>query len=195
MSDWRQRLRDRMIELDISAASLTKQAGLAYGTITDIMNKGTTPSVDNLSKIARVLGLSVGELYDGTANPVPIIEFVGMTRGQYWTDPAPDQTAIHLAIFEKPLVWLQVADDGLMPHYRSGDVIGGPKMAPARLANYVGKDVIAEADDGTRLICVLHKGATRGRYALRPLDPRLPDVANAQLAWAAPIQVVLRDAT
>lgn len=194
MPDWRQRLRDRMAELDISAASLTKQAGLAYGTITDIMNKGTTPSVDNLAKIARVLGLSLGELYDGASNPTPVIEFSGMTAGQFWTHPAPDQTTMPLALFEKPLVWLQVADDGLMPHYRSGDVIGGPKMAPARLANYVGKDVIAETADGVRLICVLHKGATRGRYALRPLDPRLPDVANAQLSWAAPIQVVLRDA-
>ena len=61
------------------------------------------------------------------------------------------------------------------------------------MSDLLGKDVICETISGDRLVKVLAAGTAAGLFDLRSYDPRKPDIRNAQLAWAAPVRLIVRD--
>src|SRR5690606_5624556 len=64
-SDWRSRLRDAVNSSGLTRAEIARRAGLNATALRDILDRGKTPSVDNLARIVRVLNLSLGKVYDG----------------------------------------------------------------------------------------------------------------------------------
>lgn len=66
MSDWRSRLRHHIEQSGRTRAQICQSAGLNQAYLTQILEqKGATPRIDNLSKIAKVLDTSVSHLVDG----------------------------------------------------------------------------------------------------------------------------------
>lgn len=194
MTDWRTRLEQRMADLGLKAAEVVRRAGVNATFLTDVLKRGQNPSIENLAKVAHAVGLTLGELYEGEGSPTPEIEIIGMALGEAWRPTATDtRKVLSLDILARDLVWLQVEGDALLPHYRDGDVIGGPSMKPASLHNYIGQDVIAQTGDGERFVRVLQRGQVRGRFNLRSFNSRAEDIENVGLAFAAPIQLVLRN--
>ena len=49
-------------EHGLSKAELARRAGVGYGTLIGIVNRGTRPRLDTLGKLARVLGVKPSEL-------------------------------------------------------------------------------------------------------------------------------------
>lgn len=66
MADWRTRLRNRIAESGKTRSQVCSEAGLNPAYLTQILEqKGATPRIDNLAKIARVLDTSVCYLVEG----------------------------------------------------------------------------------------------------------------------------------
>lgn len=66
MTDWRMRLRARIAESGKTRSQVCSEAGLNPAYLTQILEqKGATPRIDNLAKIARVLDTTVCYLVDG----------------------------------------------------------------------------------------------------------------------------------
>jgi transcriptional regulator with XRE-family HTH domain len=194
MDTWKQRLKARMDELGLSGRALSKAAGLSPSFVSDIFTKDSSPSVDALAKICFQLGLTVSQLYEGGTGLDPVVEVLGTAAGEEWRpSQAGDAAPLVLDIFSKDLVWLRVQGPLLLPHYSDGEVIGGPRIRPSGLDNYVGRDVIAETVAGEKIVRILARGATKGRFTLRSFNSRAEDLANVQLKFAAPIQIILRD--
>jgi transcriptional regulator with XRE-family HTH domain len=64
--DWRMRLRGCLAESGKTRAQVCSEAGLNPAYLTQILEqKGATPRIDNLQKLARVLNTSVTYLVDG----------------------------------------------------------------------------------------------------------------------------------
>jgi transcriptional regulator with XRE-family HTH domain len=64
--DWRTRLRACLTESGKTRAQVCGEAGLNPAYLTQILEqKGATPRIDNLAKLARVLDTSVSYLVDG----------------------------------------------------------------------------------------------------------------------------------
>lgn len=66
MSDWRSRLRNRIAESGKTRSQVCSEAGLNPAYLTQILEqKGATPRIDNLAKIAQVLDTTVCYLVEG----------------------------------------------------------------------------------------------------------------------------------
>lgn len=66
MGDWRMRLRARIAESGKTRSQVCSEAGLNPAYLTQILEqKGATPRIDNLAKIANVLDTTVCYLVDG----------------------------------------------------------------------------------------------------------------------------------
>lgn len=66
MSDWRMRLRGCLAQSGKTRAQVCSEAGLNPAYLTQILEqKGATPRIDNLQKLATVLDTSVTYLIDG----------------------------------------------------------------------------------------------------------------------------------
>jgi transcriptional regulator with XRE-family HTH domain len=66
LGDWRARLRGCLARSGKTRSQVCSEAGLNPAYLTQILEqKGATPRIDNLHKLARVLGTSVTYLVDG----------------------------------------------------------------------------------------------------------------------------------
>ena len=66
MNDWRSRLRMRLAESGKTRSQVCSEAGLNPAYLTQILEqKGATPRIDNLQKLATVLETTVTFLVDG----------------------------------------------------------------------------------------------------------------------------------
>ncbi len=189
---WARRLRERIDELGLTDAEVCRRAGVGATMVADI-ERGSTPSVDKVARLARAVGWSLSKLYEGTEAQDVALNIVGISGvGEMWADIAPvDARQIALKLLEEDLVTIEIASDDI-PGYEIGDVISGPKMLGAHLDNLVGTECIVESMDGRKEIKILMRGEVPGLYTLRSHDPKNDDVRNIKLRWAAPIQLVLK---
>lgn len=180
-----------MAELRMTRAELARNAGVNATMLRDILDRNSTPSVNNLDKIARALGLSLGSLYDGDEHLVPTVDCVGVAAGEMWTAyDVPQSAPINLDFMSSDFVWVEARD--LVPYYASGELIGGPRSSGNNVHSLIGQDVICETTTGQRYVKILAAGSVAGRYSLRSFDVRTPDITNVMLRWAAPVQVRIK---
>jgi len=66
MTDWRTRLREQLAKSGKTRSQVCAEAGLNPAYLTQILEqKGATPRIDNLGKLAAVLNTSVSYLVEG----------------------------------------------------------------------------------------------------------------------------------
>lgn len=197
MSDWRDRLIKRMEELGLSQAAVCRRAGVKSTMLTDILKRGQTPSVANLFKIARAVNFSLSELYEGVVpSSVYTVQVTGIYEGGAVLDAAQagDNTDVSVSLPREHLESIRVNTDRLeLAGYRRGDVLMGVRVASDRASNLIGKDCIVETTDGYRTIARLAKGSRLGLYNLRFFHSRDQDREDVEIAWVAPISMILRD--
>jgi transcriptional regulator with XRE-family HTH domain len=192
--DWRTRLQARIEELGLSRAEVTRRAGVGPTAIRDIIDREQTPSIDNLAKIARAVGYSLSDLYDGTKRIQFALRVNGISEGHgMWSEvPSRHAKVVPLTVFTDETVSIEISGDDLSPNFRRGDIVSGPRSTGTGIGNLIGQECIVQTTSGERMICLLLHGDKPDRYTLRPFDMRQRDRTNTQIEWAAPIRMILR---
>lgn len=195
MNDWRERLATEMRQQGFTAVGLSKEAGVSRTMVNDILNKGSTPSVDNLFRIASVLGLSIDQLYLGQASVFAQIQIDGVTTlpGRWRRLEKGEEKVFDLPTLDN-MVSVLVDNDAVQP-YVPGDMILGTRIEETNADNrIVGRECICCAADGTLYVAYPERGAVANRFNLRFYDPRIPIIEDATLLWAAPVKMIIRNA-
>lgn len=175
-------------------AEVNRRVGAGPTLVNDIVSQGVTPSIDNLAKIADVLGVSLATLYFGEERVQVNLRITGIAgKGEMWTTLDERQANIvPLEFFDKDLVNILIADDSYEPKFHKGDVVLGPRQEGVNLDNIIGTDCIAETEDGQRYLRAIIRGTKAGRYTLRADNPKDEDIRDVSLAWVAPVRMILR---
>lgn len=192
---WRERLRNRIEELGLSDIEVARRAGVADSTVRDWLQRvKNAPRIDLIAKVARAVGLSVSELYEGTARASVVLRVDGIlrARGMWASISKAHQAVVPLTFLDEELVTLDIETTDLEPHYRRGDAISGPRVPGPNLHNLVSLDCIVELTDGRKIVGILMTGTEPGTYTIRPFDVRAEEVRNVTPAWVAPIRMILR---
>lgn len=192
--DWRERLQRRIDTLGITRAEVARRAGVNATAIRDIIDREQTPSVENLAKIARSVGYTLSDLYEGTDRVHISLRVNGVSTGNsMWAEiPAKHSKIVPLQILDDEFVSVEIGNDDLLPAYRRGDIVAGPKFSGVAVDNILGADCIVETADGSKVICILLSAERAGSYTLRSFDLRQKDKPAVKLSWAAPIRLILR---
>lgn len=110
-----------------------------------------------------------------------------------WADTSvANGQAITLNLLMQHLVSIAIETNDLLPLYRRGDVVCGPKSVGRHVDNHIGEDCIIRLTTGEQVIRTLHRGSSAGRYTLRSLNRNVEDIEGASVDWVAPIQMILR---
>lgn len=192
--DWRDRLQQRIDALGLTRLDVSRRAGVGPTAIRDIVDRGQTPSVENLAKIARAVGMTLTELYEGDKRVDILLRVNGVTTGQsMWAElHGRHQKVVPLTVFDDDTVGVEVSTDNLLPSYRRGDILCGPRSSGAAASNLAGLDCIIQTSDGERYIGILTLGQKPGQMDIRSFDPRQDGRRNAPIEWVAPIRLILR---
>lgn len=191
---WRQKLQQRIDHLGLTRAEVCRRAGTNQTALRDIIDRGQTPSVENLSKLARAVGYTLTELYEN-GEPVSLnfrLSGVAQGDGMWATLPPQQARIIPLDVLNEEHIWIEVGHDLDGTTYRRGDIIAGPKLDGPNHHNLIGCEVIMTTKDGEQLIGILMPADKPTRYSIRPFDPRKPERRNVEIAWLAPIRIVIR---
>lgn len=192
IDDWRARLTARMEALGLTPAEVTRRAALKPSMMHDILKRGATPSVENLSRIATALGMTLGELVDGTQQRVNISPYGRVVGGGVVLQEASEDVDLP-EFFSQDLVVLKV-DTNFMTGagYRPGDVVCGSKTSIERASNLVGLECIVCDTQEQLHIGILLRGASGDRWRLGPISQLQQPVDDIELLWAAPIRLIIR---
>lgn len=199
----------RMIELmrarglqkaDINRQMTKSGKGTFMANLEDRVTKdgkerpASSPSIDSFAKLAKILGVSIGGLYYGEASTPATLSIGGVIKGgEMWQALSKKENKeVPLSFFDYDLAVIQVDTTELYPAYRMGDVLAGTKSIGRNLDNLIGKDCIIETVAGERYIKYLARGGLTGTFSLKSFNPAVDDVENVKIAWAAPIQLVVR---
>lgn len=192
-TDWRERLRNKMIERGLNPKQLSLMAGRGETFVRDILDKGKDPSVGHLTSVTKVLGMSIAELMEGEGGYIPRIPVIGtVADDETWTADEDGCREIEFRMDDGESVALEIRGNDMAPVYRDGDVVIGAKSAGNSVDNFIGLDCIILAEDGNRYLKFLNRGTVRGRYNLRSHDPSARDVENVRVSWVAPIKWIKR---
>jgi transcriptional regulator with XRE-family HTH domain len=194
--EWRERLQ-QLIDADGRSQAEILRAAKVHGTaFRDILIRGQTPSVDQLAKIATALGTTLSALYDGEGAVTLNLSINGVTSGDrgVWSETNKlNSRTVPLDLLSKDCVTIEVRGDDLRPEFRPGDIIFGPRIKGPYLDNYIGVECIVCGRDGSRLIGILLRGTTPGRFNVRPFNLRQDEVRDVEVEWVAPVQMILRN--
>jgi transcriptional regulator with XRE-family HTH domain len=194
VDNWRKRLQDRIDALGLSPREVTRRAGVNPTMVHDILNKGSTPSVENLFRIAQALGMTLTELYEGTERVQVLLPINGIaTEKNMWAELPPRHArVVPLEVFNEATVSIEISTDDYLPRFERGDIISGVRFSGPHLHNLLGRDCIVALANGERRIGILIQSSVHGLFTIRSLNPRQPDVHDAKIAWAAPIRMIVR---
>lgn len=192
--DWRTRLKDAIDASDLSRAEIARRAGLNLTMLRDILDRGRTPSVDNLARIARVLNLSLGNLYDGDIiRTVNIVVSGSLVGGEMVAQYAPEfAPVVPFQILPEDLAFVRIDTDDFQPAYRRGDLIGGLRTTGPNVHNLIRRECIVHTLDEQEYVGILMPGSKPDHYTIRSLVPGHDDTPNVRIAWAAPISLIMR---
>ena len=77
LEDWKMRLLSRMDETGHNMKSLSLTAGLGETAVRDMLKRTSSPNLEPISKVAKIIGLSVSELLEGPTEKVKLLEVLG----------------------------------------------------------------------------------------------------------------------
>jgi len=198
MEDWTTRARGRQRELGLSDADIERLCGFKPGTYREWLKRGRTPSVDKASSLAKGLGYTLNELFEGEEIRLNLI-VLGLTKGNaMWAEVASKHAkVVPLTLASENLISIEISKQDAAPQlgYREGDIISGEKIPFTRAGNLIGREVIAQAKDGRKLVGVLMAGGKRDTANIRPFDMRAEELKDVALEWVAPIQFVIKAQT
>jgi hypothetical protein len=193
MENWKDRLRAVVTDQGWDGAwkQLSRESGLGETFVRDILDPDydKDPSVANLQKLCRRLGISAAEILDGTPTPYQRVAVTGRIVNEEWK-PSNEVRDAEFRVRGEPVA-LEIQDDSING-YRRGDVVIGVKQPIAEADKFIGRECIIETADNKRYVRYLQKSSVRGRFTLRSHDMGKKDVQNVKLTLVAPIVWVRR---
>ena len=191
---WRERLASEMEARKIGRVELTRAAGVNHTALRDILDRGVTPRIDTLAKLASALGISLAYLLEGDVSSDVAITVNGYSVGhRMWGEYAPNEApVIPVSLFHENTVSVHIQSSDLEPRFHRDDIVVGVKHFGPNLDNLIGTECIIQTTDNQRYIGILGRGQTVGRFNIKSFDPREDDIPNVKLAWAAPITLIFR---
>lgn len=201
MDPWRKRLKELIEERpDLSMKRLSLDAGLSESAVRDIVNRGSTPTVDTFCAIAKAAGVSPAWLLQGDERFHAKIPLLGIASGgEGWTPlegPAARRAhdVVEFDMSNVDTFAIEVRGDSMSPVYRNHDQLFCRRHVGAGVDNLIGSDCVVRTAGGDNYIKILARGSRLGVYNLRSYNPVFQDVENVQLEWAAPIVWIRRGA-
>jgi transcriptional regulator with XRE-family HTH domain len=194
------RLKARIEYLGMSIPEALKKADLNHGFISDIeraikAGRQKTIGVDGLTRLCKVLGMSVAELLDGQARPPLRVPIIGETTyGDSWIQYKHGKKLpeiIDLWSINDDLVAVRVLENTQNPRFNRGDIVMGNRIFSKHADNIIGTTCIIKTVDGDTYVKVITRGSHRNTYTLRSLDPSVPDIKDVELEWYAPIVSIM----
>jgi hypothetical protein len=159
-----------------------------------MIQRGANPSIGNFRSLAKALGYTLQELFEG--DEVRLNLFIhGITTGDsMWAEiPSRHARVVPLTLASENMVSVEISHLDAAPQegYRTGDIVSGEKVPFSD--NLKGRDVIAKAKDGKFYVGKLFPGTSEKRNALniRPFNGG-EERQNLILEWVAPIQFIIR---
>lgn len=191
-----------MAELKMGDTSVDDAAKLKRGSTRDFLghsgHKATEPGLSRAARFADAVGWTLTQFYHGSDKLRLRLHVAGETKGEgMWASYAGQRPKIRS--YDLPtegLVSIEISKEFEVPQMglRAGDVVVGNKVEGRGIGNYVRTECIIEAVDGSRYLGVLHAGTKKGRFSVQPLDSTKAPITDIEVAWAAPISMVLRGA-
>ena len=184
-----QRLRSLRVGLELSQAELARRIGRHQTAIGPYERDEYMPARDVVEKLAAILGASPEFLIFGRSahrTSIPAIGRIaaaGMVIEHGHARPSP-----MLALRDEQLVGYEVDDGTMAPAYRLGQILLVAAISDERAERHLGRDVLAELQDGRILLRTLLPSRERGRFDLAAnAAPTLRDVAlgGVRRVWGA----------
>jgi DNA-binding XRE family transcriptional regulator len=198
MDKMRARLRLRIAALGLTNAEVARRAGVNPTMIRDLLDRNAVPSVENAAKIARAVGYTLQQLYEGESTLKMNLNVDGITRGQSMWAKVSERHArvVPITVLSEDTVSVEIApeDEALAHGFRRGDVVSGQKIKAPFLSNVVGRECIIMTTSNDQYIGVLLKGSRSDTFDIRPLDVRQQEARDLSISWAAPITLIIRGA-
>jgi len=193
MRDWIARAKARKTKLDLSNSKVDEMMGRPSGSYRDMVDRGVVPSIDNARSLAKALGYTLQELFDG--NELRLNLFIhGITKGDsMWAEvPSRQARVVPITLASENMVSVEISPEDAAPHlgFREGDIISGEKIPYSD--NIREREVIALTKDGRRLMGTLYGGSKRDTVHIRPFKLGRPEIKDVVLEWVAPIQFIVR---
>ncbi|PYJ10768.1 MAG: hypothetical protein DMF06_05025 [Verrucomicrobia bacterium] len=186
----RRTLQAHMDRAGLKGKTLSRMAGLNESAVRDIMVTVDNPGIATLLSLARALEVSPATLFGGT---VPV---AGLINGNgeilpIMQDGEPLQRVPRPPEAVGELLAYKVIGTGLMPAYRSGDVIYCTRNPGAIQDDFEGEECVVQlAGSGAILLRTLTFTAIKGVFNLHSF--KTAELQNIPLAWAAPVLFVMR---
>lgn len=193
MRNWIERADARKTKLGLTDKKVDELMERPSGSYRDMIKRGTTPSVENARSLAKALGYTLTELFEG--DEVRLNLFIhSITKGDsMWAEvPSRHAKVIPITLSSENLVSVEISHEDAAPHlgFREGDVVSGEKVPYSD--NIREREVIALAKDGRRFIGTIYGGSKRDTVSIRPLRIGRPEIKDVVLDWVAPIQFIVR---
>lgn len=193
MRNWIERAKARKAKLGISNTKVDELMERPSGSYRDMIDRGTVPSIDNARSLAKALGYTLHELFEG--DEVRLNLFVhGITKGDsMWAEvPARHARVVPITLASENMVSVEISRDDAAPHlgFREGDIISGEKVPYSD--NIREREVIALTKDGRRLVGTIYGGSKRDTVNIRPFKLGRAEIKDVTLEWVAPIQFIVR---
>lgn len=188
------RIRQRLSALGLSMRAASLKAGLGTHFLRDLLaDEGQSPKSDNLAKLAVALETTPEWLLSARGDRrkgIPVMGIVG--AGSHYkphsdqgvldfVDSPPDAEDIAGAAI--------VRGDSAYPVFRDQDILYFGEWRDDVEA-FIGKDVIAELDDGQMLVKCVDSRVGPGAFSLS--SHNAPPIRNATVIRVAPIMWIKR---
>ena len=175
-STFGRRLRALRQTRGVSQVELARRIGRHQTVIGPYERDEYEPSREVVEKLAVVLETSPEYLYFGRSPRQTAIAVAGKVGGAGLLEP--DAGAGLVSLRDSQLVGYRLLDDSMAPVFRPGQLLLALGTAVDEPAALLGRDVLAELDDGRLLLRRLMPGVTPGRFDLAAYNaPPLPSVS------------------
>ena len=199
MSTWRQRLKDLIKERDdLSMKSLSLKANLNESYLRDVLNRGSSPTIDAFCEIAAAAGVSPGWLLQGDERLRIHIPLVGYASGGEGWVPFDEGTTLRTSdtvefeLGDHDVIAIEVRGNSMAPVYRDRETLFCQRRSAQHAHNLIGRDCAIRTANGKHFIKILKKGSRPGVFNLKSFNPVFDDIEDVTLAWAAPVAWVRR---
>ena len=168
------------------------KAGLSESAVRDVLNRGSSPSIDAFLAICGAAGVSPSHVLEGGEFQlsVPIVGIV--SAGEGWTEADPSSSPVEFALAADDTIAIEVKGDSMAPVYRNGDLLFCNRRFGPHADNLIGLDCVIKTADGRNFLKILKRGSRPGRFALKSYNVVVEDIEDVALAWAAPVAWIKR---
>jgi transcriptional regulator with XRE-family HTH domain len=180
---WKDRLQTRMHDLKLTMKSLSLAAGLGETGVRDMLKRTQSPSIDAMAKVAKELGMSLTELWDGpTPDELRVVRILGETgtSGSTWFEIHHQEIIVLNQLGHR--VRVEMSSDVAVYDHR--DIVIYEKIPFQLVDAGDSKNHLLMTKAGARYVGPVRRGTRPGRLALIAPEGEIT-LTEPEIAWIA----------